>query len=49
MRPTEHTRSQVMFVTDGAPFETVLAAISSNSREQQGNGQIVLLLERRAE
>ncbi|KAL3925349.1 MAG: hypothetical protein SGPRY_003668 [Prymnesium sp.] len=41
------TMQKILYVTDGQPFETVLAAISSNSREQQGNGQIVLLLERR--
>jgi len=41
------TMQKMLYVTDGEPFETVLAAISSNSREQQGNGQIVLLVERR--
>mmetsp|Transcript_66223 Transcript_66223/g.181556 ORF Transcript_66223/g.181556 Transcript_66223/m.181556 type:complete len:238 (+) Transcript_66223:88-801(+) len=41
------TMQKMIYVTDDQPFETVLAAISSNSREQQGNGQIVLLLERR--
>lgn len=37
---------KILFATDGQPFDVVLAAISSNSREQQGNGQAVLLLER---
>mmetsp|Transcript_23762 Transcript_23762/g.58978 ORF Transcript_23762/g.58978 Transcript_23762/m.58978 type:complete len:241 (+) Transcript_23762:13-735(+) len=42
------TMQKVLFPTDGEPFGKVLAAIGSNSYEQRGNGQIVLLLERRS-
>jgi hypothetical protein len=37
---------KVLFSTQGEPFEKVMAAIASNSREQQGNGQAVLFIER---
>lgn len=30
------------------PFEQVMAAIGSNSRDERGNGQIVMLVERPA-
>lgn len=40
------TLQKVMFPTLGQPFDAVLAAITSNSRAQQGNGQVILLLER---
>eukprot|EP00967_Tisochrysis_lutea_P004723 scaffold5558_cov30-Tisochrysis_lutea.AAC.1 len=40
------TLQKSLMPTDGVPFEQVLAAISSNSREMQGNGQVVLMLER---
>ena len=30
----------------GEPFEKIMAAIASNAREQQGNGQVILVLER---
>ena len=37
---------QVLFPTDGESFETVMAALGSNSEAQQGNGQVILFLER---
>jgi len=41
------TLQKALMPTSGAPFDQILAAISSNSRERQGNGQVVLMLERR--
>ena len=40
------TLQKVLLPTLGQPFETVMAAIGSNSVQQQGNGQVILLLER---
>lgn len=40
------TLQKIILPTLGQPFDAVLAAITSNSREQQGNGQVILLLER---
>ena len=37
---------KILFGAQGEPFEKVMAAIGSNAREQQGNGQVVLVLER---
>ena len=37
---------KMLFATQDEPFEKVMAAIASNAREQQGNGQVVLVLER---
>jgi len=37
---------KVLLTTNGEPFEKVMAAISSNSVQQQGNGELVLVLER---
>ena len=37
---------KILFAAQDEPFEKVMAAIASNMREQQGNGQVVLLLER---
>lgn len=37
---------KVLVPTQGEPFETVMAALASNAREQRGNGQVVVLLER---
>ena len=37
---------KVLFATAGAPFDATLAAITSNSAERQGNGQVVCLVER---
>ena len=39
---------KILFPAQGQPFETVMAAIASNAREQQGNGQVILLIERPA-
>ena len=39
---------KILFPTASEPFEKVMAALGSNSREQQGNGQVVLLIERPA-
>ena len=33
--------------TEDEPFEKTMAAIGSNSQAQQGNGQVVLVLERK--
>jgi len=40
---------KALMPTDNQPFEQVLAAIASNSRNERGNGQIVLLVERPAQ
>jgi hypothetical protein len=40
------TLQKILMATEGEPFERVMAAIASNAREQQGNGQVVLVLER---
>ena len=37
---------KILFSTQNEPFEKVMAALGSNAREQQGNGQVVLMLER---
>ena len=37
---------KVLFQADGESFETVMAALGSNSQTQQGNGQVILFLER---
>ena len=37
---------KVLMPTKGEPFEKVMAAVTSNSAQMQGNGQIVLILER---
>ena len=37
---------KVLVAADGKPLEYVLSALASNSPEQQGNGQVILLLER---
>lgn len=37
---------KVLYSTYNEPFETVMAALGSNSQQQQGNGQIILFLER---
>ena len=39
---------KILFGSQGEPFEKVMAAIGSNAREQRGNGQVVLVLERPA-
>ena len=39
---------KALMPTKGQPFEQVMAAIGSNSRDERGNGQIVLLVERPA-
>jgi len=38
---------KVLMPTEGEPFEKTMAAIGSNSQAQQGNGQVVLVLERK--
>jgi len=40
---------KILFSAQGQPFEQVMAAIASNAREQRGNGQVVLVLERPGE
>ena len=37
---------KLLVPTDAEPFDVVLSAITYNSRERQGNGQCILLLER---
>ena len=37
---------KLLVPTDAEPFDVILSAITSNSRERQGNGQCILLLER---
>ena len=39
---------KVLLGTQDEPFEKIMAALASNAREQQGNGQVILLLERPA-
>ena len=38
---------KVLMPTSGEPFEKTMAAIGSNAQAQQGNGQVVLVLERK--
>ena len=40
---------KVLLPTDKEPFEAVMGGIASNARERQGNGQLVLVLERPAQ
>ena len=37
---------KALMPTVNQPFETIMQAIASNSRNERGNGQIVLLIER---
>ena len=43
------TLQKVLFPIEGQDFEAVMAALASNSKQQQGNGQVVLFIERRVD
>ena len=44
---TPKMQKQLLPVDAKLPFEQLMAALASNAKEGSGNGQVVLLLERR--